>query len=271
MPFEAYLALDGERSTGLKEILVSPRLYAWRRENALEDMDTLRVGRAAHTAIFEPHRFAIDYVTWEGGRRYGKEWDAFRAAHPGQTILTQDQRFTAGEIAMAVRAHPIAAALLDEPGRAEVSITWKHARTGIACKSRLDWICSALVDMKTCRDPSPQMFSGATARLGYHVQMAFYSAALASIDLELPAKIIAAQNVEPYDVVVYDVPESVIMIGEQLYETALDKLASCRRSDSWPGIAADAEIELRLPSWAVPNFDEMDMDADGWSVDIAKE
>lgn len=271
LPFDRYvLELAGVRASELKDILVSPRLYEWRRVHGREEKDVLRVGRAAHTAILEPHRFRAEYVTWEGGRRFGKEWDAFRTAHAGRTILTMDQLDTARQIAAAVRAHPIAAALLSQAGKAEVSITWLHQRTGLQCKSRIDWLCSALVDVKTCRDPAPHMFSGAAARLAYHVQAAFYSAALSSMGMELPVKIIAAQNVEPYDVAVYSVPDDVLLIGEQLYEAALDKLAVCQKAGSWPGIAQEAELELKLPMWAVPNFDDdLDLDQPGWSVSIA--
>lgn len=272
LPFATYLDLDLESATGLKAIMVSPLLYAWRKGNGRPDKDELRVGRAVHTAIFEPHRFETEYVEWLGKVRRGKEWDSFCEEHAGQTILTRAQLANAQRIAGAVRAHPVASALLAEPGKAELSITWKHERTGLRCKSRIDWLCSSLVDLKTCRDPSPHMFGGQTARLGYHLQMAFYSAALSSLGMVLPAKIIAAQNVAPFDVVIYDVPESVIVVGEQLYESALDKVAACTRSGSWPGIAPDAELVLKLPTWAVPHFDdELDMEEDGWSVSIARE
>ncbi len=85
LPFDAYLDLDAVSATGLKDILVSPLLYAWRKEHGRDDRDTLRVGRATHSAILEPHCLERDYATWEGGRRYGKEWEAFCSANMERT------------------------------------------------------------------------------------------------------------------------------------------------------------------------------------------
>jgi hypothetical protein len=163
-----------------------------------------------------------------------------------------------------VRAHPIAGKLLAEPGRAELSITWTHERTGIACKSRIDWLCSSMADLKTTKDVTPNLFASASARLGYHVQMAFYSAALEALGIHVPVKLIVVQNVEPFDVAVYNVPDDVIIAGEQIFESALDRLIECRSSGVWPGIAHNEELTLHLPAWALPD------DTD-WDVSVTEE
>lgn len=257
LPFDAYLDLPGESASGIKDVLVSPLLYQWRREHGRPDKDAMRVGRAAHTAILEPHRFRAEYIVWTGGRRFGNDWNAFQVEWQSRTILTEAQHASALEISKAVRSHPIAGALLAEAGKAEVSLTWTHARTGLACKARLDWLCSALVDVKTCRDPSPAMFASQVARLAYHAQVAHYNAGLVALSmLGRPVKLIAVQNTPPWDVAVYDVPEDVLVIGEQQAETALDRIAACRTEGRWPGMASDGEITLRLPAWAVPHFDD---------------
>lgn len=268
LAIERYQALPGERSSGLRDVLVSPLLYRYRRESEQEDRDVLRLGRATHTAILEPHRFRAEYVVWTGGRRAGNEWKAFQVEHQQTTILTEDQHATSLAIAKAVRSDPIAAALLEGEGRAEVTITWRHERTGLALKARPDWLGAALVELKTCRDPAPARFASQVAGLGYHVQVAHYAAALAALGLERrPVKIVAAQNVPPYDVAVYDVPEDVIQVGERRAEEALDRILECTRSGWWPGVGGDAELTLHLPRWALPDFDS----DDGWSVAIAKE
>lgn len=255
--FDAYCALPGETSTGLRRLIRSPLEYVWWRDHEKPDTDAMRTGRAVHTAVLEPHRFATDYVTWDGGTRRGKDWDAFRLQHEpfGRTILTETQRDTAVAIAKAVRSHPIAGALLAEPGKPEVSITWTHERTGIPLKARIDWWCTSVVDLKSTRDVEPRLFAGQVARLGYHAQLALYTGALASIGVSAPAKIIAVQNVEPFDCCVYALPDDVILVGEQAYERALDTLATCRAAGVWPGIARDREIDLHLPTWALDDED----------------
>lgn len=257
MSINRYLELPGESASAIKDMITSPLLYRWRRDHGRPDADALRVGRAAHTAVFEPHLFAEGYVVWRGKVRRGHKWDAFRVEHQRRTILTPPQYETALQIGGAVRSHPIARALLDDQGEAELAITWTHQRTGLACKARLDWLCSALVDLKTTRDPSPAMFASQVARLGYHVQLAVYGAAVAALGMESRRpKLIAVQNVPPHDVVVYDVPDDVLVIGEQKAESALDLIASCRDAGAWPGIARYEELTLRLPAWATPYFDD---------------
>lgn len=276
LPFDRYVVdLPGESSTGLRKFIQSPRTYAWDKEHERPDRDELRVGRAGHTAILEPHLFEKTYAVWPPtarttatGRtppRSGREWDAFRFEHEaqGKTILTRDQHETAIEIAKAARQHKRAGALLAEPGRAELSITWQHERTGISLKARIDWLCSALVDVKTARDIEPRLFSGASARYGYNVQSALYAAALASVGIVAPAKLIVIQNAPPFDVAVYAVSDQALLVGEQAYENALDRLKVCRATGEWPGIAPDEELTLNLPAWANPDYDE---DENGWEV-----
>jgi hypothetical protein len=199
---------------------------------------------------------------WEGERRAGNEWRACQVEHQGRTIITAKQHATALEIAGAVRRHPVAARLLAE-GQPELSLHWTHERTGLLCKARIDWWRGVMVELKTCRDPSPAIFASAFVRLGYHVQAAHYQSGLIAVGLgPCPVKVIAAQNVPPYDVVVYDVPLDAIVIGETAAESALDRIAACRRAKVWPGLAHDAEVELHLPAWAAPDFD----DDPTWSV-----
>lgn len=271
LTIERYFALGGESSTGLKDMLVSPLAYKQRRDNGRPDRDTLRLGRACHTAILEPHRFREEYAVWDGGVRRGKDWEAFRIENAARTILTEAQVETALRVGESVRAHPVAGPILREPGKAEVTITWRHERTGLPCRARIDWLCSALVDLKTCREINPSMFGSQAARLGHHLQMALYSAALASVGVHLPVKLIAAQNQEPFDCAVYAVPDEVLVIGEQLYEAALDKVAACQRTGAWPGVAWDAELVLKLPAWAVTNALEEGDGSSEWSVAIAAE
>lgn len=257
LDFLHYAELPAEHATSLKDAIISPLLYEHRRKHGRPDGDTLRMGRTAHTALLEPTRFRDMYAVWEGARRAGQEWQAFKVEHAGRTVVTRAQLDQALEIAAAVRRHPVASRLLQQ-GRPEVSIVWTHDRTGLLCKVRLDWLTDdPFVELKTCRDPAPGPFAAQFVRLGYHLQTSMYRSAIIEAGLgERPVKVIAAQNVPPFDVVVYDVPIDALVIGEQAYESALDKVAACRRAKSWPGIAPDAEMELRLPAWAVPQWDD---------------
>ena len=269
LPIEDYFRIEAESATGLKNLLISPYCYQYRKEHDRPDKRELRIGRATHTAVLEPAKFSAGYVVYPGKVRNGKEWDAFKLEHEsrGLTILSRTEYDNALTIAAAVRANARAAELLDEDGRAEVSVVWKHERTGLTLKSRPDWLCSALVDLKTGREVDSHMFTNASARLKYHVQLAMYQAALLTLGMPpRPAKIIAAQNHEPYDVAVYRFTDRALLEGERLYETALDKLARCRDEGRWPGVDAGEELELDLPGWAVAVEDEDDGE---WKMEVA--
>lgn len=271
LPIEAYLDTEAEHATGLRAMNISPLHYRWDELNGRPDSDTLRAGRAVHSAVFEPEKFLSDYVAWTkttktgaSSPRNGGEWEAFKAEHAGKTILTRHQHETAVAVADAVMAYPRAAALLrDAAGEAELTIRWVHERTGLPCKARLDWFSPTVIgELKSTRDPSPRAFGATFARLGYTLQAAFYADAVRAVGLEPPpVKVIAVSATEPHDVVVYGVPDDILAIGRDQYERALDQVVACRASGVWPGLARDEELELKLPVWALPDND--------WEVGVA--
>lgn len=274
LPFDQYVRLDGVHSSSLKDILVSARAYRHRTLEPRQDKDTLRLGRAGHTACLEPDRFLLEYAVFtakdEDGKqriRRGKVWDAFCEANGDKTILTVDQYETAIEVRDAVRSHAVAGGLLTEKGQAELTVKWTHERTGIACVSRIDWLCSALVDVKLTRNPSQDSFSRDAARFGYPFQLAMYREACRAAGLgDLPVKIIAAQNVAPFDVVVYDLGDEILDHGREQFEMAMIKLAHCLETNAWPGIAPLEEMSLTLPAWASPSLADEPLTMDGAAI-----
>ena len=257
LPFADYAKSPEAHATALRYLLVSPLAYLRAIENQCDETDAMRFGRAVHTACLEPDRFLVDYVLWDGGARRGKAWDSFCAASATKTILTAAQYNQALRVRDAVRNHPIAGKYLADKGQAELSIRWIHERTGIAIKCRLDYVSSVLVDLKSTRDPSPRRFAASAAQFGYDLQMALYADGAAAAGLGvLPVKLIAVQTVEPLDVVVYSLSEEFLAAGRDKYERSLDLLVECERTNAWPGIAANEEIELRLPAWAMPEAEE---------------
>lgn len=266
LPFADYVAIEAEHASALKDALVSPLLYQHRKTSPREDSDTLRLGRAGHTALLEPALFAEQYTVFEG-RRAGRAWDEFVDAHPGEVILTSKQADAALRVRDAVLTHPVAGKLFAQPKRTELTITWDDEVTGLSCKGRIDMLCAALCDLKLTRDPDPRRFSAAAGQYGYAMQLAFYADGAERCGLGTPPiKIIAAQSVEPYDVVVYDLDLDVLEHGRAQYRLALDTVAECRRTGVWPGLAWGGAETLRLPAWASPEADDQPLTMDGISL-----
>lgn len=253
MTFEEYLAIPALHSSQLKAVGVSPAYYQWLQTQVDIETGAMRAGSATHAAIFEPSVFKSDYVVYPKVRR-SKEWDAFREDHAHQTILTTAQRDAAVAMAASVRRHPAAAPLLHR-GKREELVEWTDARTGRACKARVDWLGDCLIDLKTTADPEPHAFARTAVKLDYPLQMAFYSDGVAAVTGKTrPVKIIAVQSKPPHDLVVYDIPDEVLDEGRDRYRQIMAILERCEESNTWPGIAP-SEQTLVLPDWAIQHTD----------------
>lgn len=255
VPRDEYVAIDAVNWSTLREATKSALAYQHRLASVQSETDAMRLGRATHTAVFEPDRLLHEYVIWTGGRRAGKEWEEFRAMHEGRTILKPDEYDTAIAIRDAVRAHKPAAKLL-KTGAPECALTWTDKDTGIACKARLDWLTpKCLVDLKTTRDIEARAFGRHFASMLYHCQFAFASMGLRAHGIQADIRIIAVESDPPHDVAVYEISEDVLWAGEVRVREALRLVASCRKSRRWPGRYPNP-LELILPSWEYPTEDE---------------
>ncbi len=251
-----YQALDAVNWSTLKELRRSPLHYRHRLATPRDDAAYLAMGRAVHTAVLEPDRFALDYAIWTGERRAGKAWEAFRDANGSRTILTEREYTTCLAIRDSVRAHPRAMAYLAQ-GLAERPVVWTDAATGLRCKARLDFVSQsrpAVVDLKTARAVEPRRFATAAAQLLYHGQLAFYRAGWrATAGADLDPVIIAVESEAPHDVVVYRFDEEARDEGDALVAELLQELAARRRTGEWPGLDRGEEQTLTLPGWALPD------------------
>lgn len=246
-----------------------PRIYS----------SAMSLGTAAHAATLEPERFAIDFAVWdrlsENGNpcpRKGQHWEAFKQMHSRQEIITADEHASALAIAAGVRSEPLCLEALSN-GDPEVTLVWVHTRTGLLCKGRVDWLPhdrNGIVDLKTAADITPGVFFSKSAKLHYHTKMAWYTDALRTVeglaeDAPLDTLIVAVESGKPHDSAVYWMPEEVLEIGRDEYETLMTKLKLALDFDDWPGIANRARVRFELPRWAVDDpEDENDSELD-WS------
>ena len=257
VPAADYFARSALNISRLKELRRSALHYRYAVDHPKVSA-AMTLGTAAHCATLEPERFERDFVTWdrrtESGRaapRTGKAWDAFVAEAAGRTVLTADEVATARAIAAAVRSDAVAGKYL-ESGEPEVTIEWET--NGRACKGRADWITHldgdpALVGLKTARDCRHFAFGSIAARLGYHLQWAFYFDGFEAATGKAPRMVeIVVESAPPHAVVVYVVPEDVIAQGRDEYLQLMERLAVCEREDYWPGPAETEQI-ISLPSW----------------------
>lgn len=235
--------------------------------------DSQVFGEAFHCAILEPERFKQQYAAMpkfaghpnSNDHRNAKQ--AWVDANASSVCLTRSEFEDVAAMSLAVRQHPIAAAILAAKGRNELSIVWKESTTGTICKGRIDRLCRVkvglldphaanpnddavvLADFKTTRNIEPFLFNKDRAKYGYHGQMAMYIDGANSISpAGIVPLIIAVQNSGEMDVVVYRLDDDAIENGRRLYRRLLKTYLRCERERDWPGISNQI-VPLSCDPW----------------------
>lgn len=263
---DAYFDIDAVNWSSLKLLRDSPMAYKHGLTNRRADTPEFAIGRLTHTLSFEPDTFDRDYAVWEGGRRAGKEWEAFVATNMGRTIFKPDEIEEAVAMANAVRQHPLVQPYLDG-GVFEQTLQWIDPVTGIACKARTDWLQPhrrTLLDLKTTRTIDGRQFGNAAARYGYHDQLAHYAAGVEHALGWAPERvcIVAVEKAAPHDVAVFVLTEDDLYVGRSEVDELLMRLKAHRDADQWPGRYTE-EQALQLPAWL---FSDDSADADEFGL-----
>jgi exodeoxyribonuclease VIII len=258
MPRDEYDRIPALNITRLKEMRRSPQHYRYRLETPKESAP-MTLGLATHVAVLEPERFAKSYAVWTNrtdagamSPRRGKVWEEFCALNASRSIITADEERSAQDIAVAVRFNENAMRYLAS-GDSEVTMQWDVQ--GRPAKGRIDWFTMVdgeptIVGLKTARDCRHFQFGAQCAKLGYHLQFAFYSDGYYEITSKIPKMVeIVVESEAPHAVAVYRIPNDVIEQGREEYAKLLEDLANCEEADEWPGPQL-AEEDLTLPSWA---------------------
>ena len=178
------------------------------------------------------------------------EWEK---VNEHRTILNPEQWKTIHAMRDALMAHPAANALLTGvPGKAEKSVYWIDATTGVLCRCRPDWWRddNLIVDLKTTEDASPEGFARSIAKFRYDVQDAFYTDGVQQATGKRPKAFvfIAVEKKPPYGVGVYVLDAETKDLGRAQYQHDLRVYAECVRTGVWPGYG-DKIQTISLPAW----------------------
>lgn len=262
-----YSRTEAVNWSSLKRLRDSAMAYRYWLGRRQEDTDAFALGRLVHSLVFEPDTFEADYAIWHGGRRAGKEWDAFCSEHEGKTIFKAAEIEEAAAMAGAVRSHPLVAPYIDG-GTFELPIYWTDPATGLLCKARPDWLRNRgniLLDLKTAQSIEGRRFGAAAARYGYHCQLAHYAAGVEHALGWVPeqVKIVCVEKTAPYDVAIFNLTDADLYAGREEVDELLARLKAHQESDTWPGRYIE-EQALQLPAWLF--LEDDDADADGFGL-----
>jgi hypothetical protein len=67
---------------------------------------------------------------------------------------------------------------------------------------------------------------------------------------------IVVESAPPHAVVVYRIPDDILLQGEENYQELLRALEKCEASGEWPGPNTEEQV-LTLPSWYYPTDDDI--------------
>jgi PDDEXK-like domain of unknown function (DUF3799) len=247
-------------SSGARAILKSPAKFAHAREHGQPRKAAFDFGHAAHALVLGVGQplVVVEADSWRTNAAQRQRDEAYEV---GAVPLLRGDFATVTEMAAALRGHPTAHRLLYGSGAAELSGFWTDEATGVACRSRFDWLReapdgAAIVDYKSTGDAGPRGFAKSVAEFGYHQQDAWYRAAAAALGLgDLPFVFIAQEKTPPYLVACYELDDAAVNAGGRRNRAAVELFAECTETGVWPGYAPGITL-LGLPPWAVRDYTE---------------
>ena len=262
LSFTDYTKMRGLNQSKLGLLKRCPQKFKHCLSIERDDTDALRIGRAIHTAVFQPDLFNgeflclpdIDRRTTRGREEYA----TIVCANPDKTILKKDEFNRALEIAAAVRSDRHVFKLIDG-AQCELSVQWTHKETDVLCKARLDCYNEALgivVDLKTTIDASPNGFSRKLYAYGYNRQAAWYlDSLIAHNEPAYHFVFIAVEKEPPYSLGLYRLSDEAIRLSRAENEALLRKYMECERIDVWPGYTDGVE-DISIPNYGVTDMEE---------------
>lgn len=255
MPASDYHAVEALSASGAKLLLRSPAHYISSKSTPREPTAAMRLGTLTHSMILEPDTFKNEFAVmpkFDRRTTVGKKAaEEFEQEHAGKIIVDETAYEKASAIAASVRKHPVAIEGLRD-GNPEVSLFWDQY--GLPCKARTDYMTgSAIFDIKTCSDASPDGFAKQIASFQYHVQAAHYAAGFREIvgwDLDRFV-FIAVESEAPYAVGVYTLDARSLQSGRLLMERAARAYrVALEQADTAPAFYSDTITEISVPAWA---------------------
>lgn len=219
-------------------------------------------GRKVHAAILEPGRFFAGCAIWEGAKKSGGKWDAFKAEHKdGDLIVTPAEHVKLAAMSKAVWRTSEAAECLDGALMEQVGV-WADDKLG-SCKMRVDaWHKQRgiLTDLKTTGQIDPQSFWRTAHNMGYQTKMGWYARGVQNAfgGAWPKVRLIVLEQDAPFDCWVCQIPESIVREGEEQAVETARLYRACEAAGTFPG-AVDGMIDYELPGW-LQNANTVDME-----------
>lgn len=230
------------RFSTLKLFAQSPLHYWHAVQCGYEETLSMRIGTGAHALLFDK-----PLTVWPGKTRNGKEWDAFKKAHAGETILNQRELAESDAMVASIRSHETAMRLLFTGTKIETRLDWEYQ--GRAFRSTPDAAGRThLVDLKCLRSAEPDRVMWQSSKMSYHAQAALYRRALNQTGEHNIGEcyLVVVENKAPYPVTVLRFTESALEMGDRSCALWMEQLRACESAGTYPGYCQSI-VDLELP------------------------
>lgn len=263
LPIEEYLGDccigPSVSSSGLRKLLLEAPAKYWATSplnpNRFPEKpsEALDIGRAAHALALGEPEFAKYFVVSPYDDFRKKEAQEWRKEQARTVVRAED--FETIQAVAAVQKRSAQCMRAFEDGRAEMSLIWQDAETGIWLKARPDWLPNDpttrfLVEYKTALSIDPRKWSTAAFGYGYHMQAAMQVDGVREVMGVEPMGVahVVQEKDAPY------LAELRLFSGEQIEDgrfmvrEALGKFRACYEAGYWPGYT-DAPSYVETPMW----------------------
>lgn len=249
---QEYRAFPALNYSSAKHLLRSQKHFMAEKSKKFEPSREMVLGTMIHQPVLEGKNG--DYVIKPADMSFvTKEGKAWRDAHKGREILTQEEHATVKRTVAAVQANKDAMYLLSRCPNREIGIVTEYR--GVKIKARLDAYGTdesgnpLILDFKTTSDANPETWGRKASSLCYFAQMALYKIALAmELKLETAPSYLwmVAETNEAADVVIYQPPADAIAIGEKQLEIIIDRYLDLEKTGKPKGYPSGI-VELDVP------------------------
>ena len=250
MPNEEYHShRDYISASQIKDLIKNP--YKFFHHRPQEPKYVFDIGTAIHLAILEAHKFNDEVaVAPECDRRTAKGkqiWNDFQESSKGKIILKSEDFDMIMELQKSTLSIPEVQELLKD-GVSEMSY-FKTTPKGTKMKVRPDRLTkyNVVIDVKSCRDASPDAFARDCAAYMYYVQSPYYKKVLGCDRFVF----LAIEKTYPYMVGIYEISQEDEDKGWELIVKALKTSKEPEKYKTPLYKAKDGEVcqTLQLPNW----------------------
>lgn len=252
---DIYHANSAIGSTDIRDYLRSPALFRDKQQGLVKDETTpaMRLGTLTHLALLEPERFRQSIAIKPEGMSFAsKEGKAWKEAHEGRDILTQDEYTTIHMMKERMPAEVLAALT---SGRSEVTV--RNELNGIPVQCRVDhWneIGGIAYDLKTIG--AIEDIEREIPKRGYHIQARFYQRIIAKELNSNPPEFLLAfvEKASPFRWRIVHMEEWESLADEKIND-ALHGIAARTKSGDWsdPG---NLHMYPEPPEWMQGGYTE---------------